>query len=476
MKKTDVLVIGGSAAGLVSAMTAKSNHPDKTVTVIRKEEKVMIPCGIPYIFGTVGTSDKNILPDGGLNKLGVDIVIDEVVSVDKDGKTCETKSGETYAFDKLIFATGSLPAQPNWLKGKDLKNVFTIPKSKVYLDDLQNKLIGCKKIVTVGAGFIGIEVSDELNKAGKEVTLVEILPKVLGIAFDEEFATEAEACLISRGVNLRTGVGIKEIVGSDSVEGVILSNGEALEADAVILSLGYRPNTALAKETGLEINKFGFIRVDRYGRTGTPDIFAAGDCAEKKDFATGKLSTIMLASTACAEARVAALNLYKLSTVSTFRGTIGIYSTNIGDTSFGVAGLTEALAEKEGFDVVAASFTGVDRHPGCLDGAHKQTVKLIASKDNGVILGGEAMGGTSVGELTNVLGFIIQGSMTINDLLVAQIGTQPMLTASPAGYPLIKAAEAAARKLRTYNLDILNLDIVRHHAEKTKVDTEKQRA
>jgi NADPH-dependent 2,4-dienoyl-CoA reductase/sulfur reductase-like enzyme len=448
MKKTDVLVIGGSAAGLVAAMTAKSNNADKTVTLIRKEDTVMIPCGIPYIFGTVESSDKNILPDGGLVNLGVEIVVDEVTSIDKDSKTCASSSGETYAYDKLIIATGSLPSQPGWLKGTDLQNVFTIPKNKVYLDDLQHKLTGCKKIVTVGAGFIGIEISDELNKIGKEMTLVEILPRVLGVAFDEEFAAEAEARLIARGVSIKTGVGIKEIIGTARVEGVLLDNGEKLEADAVILSLGYRPNTALAKDAGLEINKFGFIKVDQYRRTGEKDIFAAGDCSEKRDFATGKLSTIMLASTACAEARVAAMNLYRLSTVSTFRGTIGIYSTNIGETSLGVAGLTEALARKEGFDVVAASFTGIDRHPGCLGGAHKQTVKLIASRDSGVILGGEAMGGASVGELTNVLGFIIQSSMTINDLLVAQIGTQPMLTASPAGYPLIKAAEAVARQLR----------------------------
>ena len=448
MKKTDVLVIGGSAAGLVSAMTAKSNFPDKNVTVIRKEEKVMIPCGIPYIFGSVKTSDKNILPDGGLEKLGVDINVDEVLSVDVEAKTCKTKSGEEYAYDKLIFATGSQPVIPGWLKGTDLENVFTIPKNKVYLDALQKKLEGCKKIITVGAGFIGIEMSDELNKVGKDVTVVEILPRVLGTAFDEEFAAKAQTVLNERGVKTLTGVGIQEIRGEGHVQSVLLSNGDTMEADAVILSLGYRPNATLAKESGLETNKFGFIKVDRYGRTESEDVFAAGDCAEKKDFATGKLSTIMLASTACAEARVAALNLYALSTVSTFRGTIGIYSTNIGDTSLGVAGLTEAIAKREGFDVVAASFTGIDRHPGGLDGAHKQTVKLIVSKDSGIILGGEAMGGVSVGELTNVLGFIIQSSMTINDLLVAQIGTQPMLTASPAGYPLIKAAEMVAKQLR----------------------------
>ena len=447
MEKTDVLVIGGSAAGLVSAMTAKSNNPEKSVTVVRKEEKVMIPCGIPYIFGSIGTSDKNILPDKGLEGLGVKIIIDEVMIVDKDEKVCTLKSGEQLSFDKLVFATGSEPQLPGWLKGIDLENVFTIPKSKVYLDELQKKLDGIKKIVTVGAGFIGLEVSDELNKAEKDVTLIEILPRVLGTAFDEEFASEAQQLLEERGIKVETGVGIKEIKGNGKVQSVLLDNGEEIEADAVILSLGYRPNTTLAKDAGLEINKFGFIVVDQYRRTSCKDIFAAGDCSQKKDFATGKLSTIMLASTACAEARIAALNLYKLSTITTFRGTIGIYSTNIGDTSFGVAGLTEETAKREGFDVVTGSFTGVDRHPGCLEGAHKQTVKLVVSRNNGVVLGGEALGGSSVGELTNVLGFIIQNSMTINDLLMAQIGTQPMITASPAGYPLIKAAEIVNKQL-----------------------------
>jgi len=447
MIKTDVLIIGGSATGLVAAATVKSNNKDKSVTLVRKEEKVMIPCGIPYIYGTIGSSDKNILPDKGLLSLGVDIKVDEITYVDVEKKVAKAKSGEEFAYDKLILGTGSQPVVPAWLKGADKENVFTIPKNKVYLDALQNKLRDCKKIIVVGAGFIGVEVADELNKNDCDVTLVEIMPQILGMAFDEEFAKPAEDALNERGVHVVTGVGIKEINGKNKVESVLLSDDKILDADAVILSLGYSPNTELAKDMGLAINKCGFIETDQYKRTSHEGIFAAGDCSEKKDFSTGKLSRVMLASTACAEARVAGLNLYSLSTVNTFRGTIGIYSTSIGEMALGVAGLTENVAKAEGFDIVTASFTGMDTHPGCLEHTQKQTVKLIISKKNGVILGGEAMGGRSVGELTNVLGFIIQGNMTINNLLVAQIGTQPMLTASPAGYPLIKAAEIAAKML-----------------------------
>ena len=442
---TDVLVIGGSAAGLVASITSKSNNPNKTVTMVRKEEKVMVPCGIPYIFGELGSSDKNIMPDKGLQQLGVNIIQDEVININKEDKLCELKNGDIINYDKLIIATGSMPVVPKWLPGTDKKNVFTVLKNKDYLDNIKSSIKDLKNIVVVGAGFIGVEVSDELNKDGKNVTLIEIMPNIMATAFDSEFSKIAEEELINRGVNLLTNVAAKQILGDEKATGISIQDGTIIEADAVILSCGYLPNTELAKKTDIKLNEFGFIKVDQYMRTEDKDIYAAGDCAEKRDFSTGKLSKIMLASTACAEARVAALNLYGLSTVKTFKGTIGIYSTVIGDTAFGVAGLTEKQALQEGFDIVCGSFTGMDKHPGSLVGCHSQTVKLIASKKNGIILGSEVCGGISTGELINVIGFAIQASMTINDLLVSQIGTQPMLTASPAAYPLIKAAEVIAK-------------------------------
>lgn len=446
--KTDVLVIGGSAAGLVAAMTSKSNYPEKDVTVIRREDKVMIPCGIPYIFGTVDTTDKNILPDAGLEKLGVNIVQGEVSNVDPTQKSCKTETGETIQYDKLIMATGSLPIVLKSIKGTDKKNVFTVLKNKQYLDNLQKCLEQSKKVVVIGAGFIGVEISDEFNKKDKDVTLVEVLPHILGTAFDKEFADMAEENLISRGVKVITQTAVKEIVGDDKVTGVLLDNGDELEADAIVLSCGYKPNTELAEKMGIQLNEFGFIKVDQYMRTNIQDVFAAGDCAEKHDFSTGKLSKVMLASTACAEARVAAMNLYKLSTIKTFRGTIGIYSTCIGQTAYAVAGLTETMARNENFAIVTGTFSGIDRHPGCLDDTSQQTVKLIVLKECGVVLGGEVRAGKSGGELINVIGTAIQNNMTINDFLVAQIGTQPMLTASPAAYPLIKAAEVCDKNMK----------------------------
>jgi len=181
--KTDVLVIGGSAAGIVAAVTGKSNYPDKDFLIIRKENQVVVPCGIPYIFGSLEGADKNVIPDAGLEKAGVNLKIGQVVSIDQDHKVCKTDDGTEISFEKLVLATGSIPVVPKWLKGADLDNVFIIPKDKVYLAEMLIKLKDRKKIVTVGGGFIGVEMSDELNKDGKDVTLVEILPNILGLAF-----------------------------------------------------------------------------------------------------------------------------------------------------------------------------------------------------------------------------------------------------------------------------------------------------
>jgi pyruvate/2-oxoglutarate dehydrogenase complex dihydrolipoamide dehydrogenase (E3) component len=156
----------------------------------------------------------------------------------------------------------------------------------------------------------------------------------------------------------------------------------------------------------------------------------------------------MLASTACSEARIAGMNLYKLCSIKTFCGTISIFSTAIGETGFGVAGLTEEAAKKGGFDVIVGSFQGVDKHPGSLPGTHSQLIKLIVASCSGIILGGEVIGGASTGELVNLIGLAIQNKMTIYSLLITQIGTHPLLTGPPTAYSIIKAAEDALKKIK----------------------------
>lgn len=448
MEKTDVLIIGGSASGVVAAVTGKNNYPEKDFLLVRKEKKVLVPCGIPYIYGTLGSTDKNLIPDALLEKAGVALRIGEVVLLDQQKKTCSLSDGEQIQFEKLILATGSTPLVPPTLKGTELENVFTFPKNKDYHDKLFDALKEATRVVVIGGGFIGVEMADELKKIGKDVTVVEVLPNILGLVLDRDLVIKAQSVLESRGVKVKTGTKVVEITGQGKVSGVVFQDGEKLDADLVILAMGYRPSVDLAKNAGIKISDMGRVRVDEYMRTENPDIFAIGDCAEKRDFITRRPSGVMLASISCAEARVAALNLYGLSSVKTFKGTIAIFSTAIGGVGFGAAGLTEEAAKAGGFDIVAGTFEGVDKHPGTLPGTQAQTVKLIASRDSGVVLGGEVIGGCSTGELINLIGFVIQNMMTVDNLVVSQIGTHPLLTAAPTAYPVIKAAEIVLRKIR----------------------------
>ncbi len=453
MKEYDIVVVGGSASGIVAATTAKAYYPDKEIAVIRREEVAMVPCGIPYLFGSLDSLDKNVVPTGVFKNSGVDLIIDEVEALDPKEKIVKCRGEGEIKYEKLILATGSRPYVPDWLPGGDLEGVFVISK---YAKDLERTIAyarSSERIVVVGGGFIGVEVSEELaGHMGKDVTLIEVQPYILASAFDEPITRKAEEILKENGVKVETGVGAKEIIGEGGkVRAVKLSDGREVSADMVILAMGYRPNSGLARSADLWVNSFGAVRVDEYMRTNVNDIFAVGDCAEKRDFITRRPNPVMLASTACAEARVAGMNLYKLSTLKTFNGTIAIFSTRLGDTAFASAGLIESFAVKEGFDVVVAEFEGMDRHPTTLPGGHKQYVKLILSPESGIVLGAEVIGGESVGELINMLGVCIQAKMDVVQLATLQIGSHPLLTAAPTVYPVVKAAEVGMRKLKRGN-------------------------
>lgn len=448
MEKTDVLVIGGSAAGIVAATTGKSFYPDKDFLVIRKEKQVLVPCGIPYIFGTLMTSNKDIIPDKTLLSKGIRINIDEVTTIDQENKRCKTAKGNEISFEKLVIATGSSPVEPIWLKGSKQDNVYSIPKNKKYLDTVKSDLDDCENIVVIGGGFIGVEIADELCKQNKYVTIVELMPHILGLAFDDDLTIWAEDILESRGINIITGVGVSEILGNGNniAAGVRLSNEREIGADAVILSIGYRPNTSLAEKSGITVNDKGFIKVNEYMQTENKDIFAVGDCAEKSDFFTGKSNGAMLASISCAEARIAGMNLFNLSDVKNSSGTLPVFCTVIGEYAFGAAGINENMARKEGVEIITGTFEGIDKHPGTLPMAQEQIVKLIANRETGILIGGEVIGGASTGELTNIIGYAIQNRMAIETIVTTQIGTHPLLTAPPTAYPVIKAAEIVFQK------------------------------
>jgi len=448
MKQVDVVVIGGSAAGILAAITARRHYPEKSTLLIRKEKQVLIPCGIPYIFGTVGTPENNLISDGVLQKNNIELIIDEAKELSPTEKKVTLASGESVKYDKLILATGSVPSLPP-IPGIDKKHVYPVKKDVQYLQNLLNALKDMKDLVILGCGFIGVEFADECKKNRDiNVTIVEMLDQCLQIAFGEKgcrCCQEVEDYLEQKGINIITGVKVEEVLGNDRVTAVKLSDGKEIKADAMIVGVGVRPNADLAKKAGLAVDKRGII-VDTTMRTSDPAIFACGDCASKFSFFTGQTSNLRLASIASTEARIAGANLYEISRKNP--GVVGVFSTALGNLTVAIAGMSEKGAKQCGFEVVTGEAEAPNRHPGGMPGMSKMWVRLVFNKVNGELVGGAVRGGPSAGELINTIGACLQNRMRANDIAIFQIGTHPAVTASPIAYQLVNAAEMALKNMK----------------------------
>ena len=371
MTKYDVIIVGGGPAGVTAAISARNTNPGKKIALIRRDKIAMIPCGIPYIMHTLDSINDNIMPDAPLEANNVDLIIDEVV--DCKDKLISLKSGNSLEFDKLVLATGSDPFVPPII-GRDKKGVRLVTKEYNYLEELKSEIEKANNVVIVGGGFIGVEFADELLKAGKTVSIIEMLPSLLPLSVDEEFGKFIEDDLKLRGANVFTNIALKEILGDEKATGVLLADGQKLDADLVILSIGYRPNMSLGKKIGLEINdKFGIV-VDNFGRTSVKDIFAIGDCCAKHNCYTNEYASVMLASTAGTEARLTGSNLFEINAIKSFPGVLG---------------------------------------------------------------------------MINILATMIQNKMTDIEIDTMQIGTHPLLTASPIAYQIINATANALKKVYT---------------------------
>jgi NADH oxidase (H2O2-forming) len=444
MKKYDAIIIGGSAAGIPAAVTVRRYYPGKSILIIRKGKSTPIPCGIPYIFGTVNSVDKNLIPDQVLENNKIDHVIAEIKEVDPKAKTL-TANGDVYEYDKLVLATGSEPVIPP-IEGVDLDNIFPIHKDTEYLSSVLGKINSSRNIVVVGGGFIGVEFAEECKK-GRDVnvTLVELMPNCLTAAFDDEFCQEASRILENEKINLLYERKVEQFVGEGSVQEVVLDDGQRLPADAVILGIGAKPNADLARQMGIELGRGGGIRVDVNMRTSIADVFACGDCVEARSFFADMPSPIKLASTATTQARIAGANLFSIKRAD--RGIIGVFSTALSGHAFACAGLTERAAVKDGYDVSIGVAEGPNRHPGGMPGMQNMRVKLIFNKHDKTILGGQIFGAYNAGEMINAISAFITSKFTADDIALFQLGTHPALTASPIAYQLVNAAEIANMKM-----------------------------
>ncbi|HDR15999.1 MAG TPA: pyridine nucleotide-disulfide oxidoreductase [Desulfobacteraceae bacterium] len=446
--KFNVVVVGGGPAGVITALTAKNVYPEKSVCLVKEIGDSVIPCAIPYMVNTMPDPRQNEMSDQPLENAGIEIIVARVVSLNPENRIITLESGESVFFERLVLATGTISVKPP-IDGIDMEGVFTVKKSLSAMLHLRERIHEAQKIVIIGGGFIGAEFADEISKMpGKEVTIIEIMPKLLFTAFDDEFSDKIQEILAQNGVQIYTGCRVSSINGNGRVQSVTIEGGGTLDADTVILGAGAKPCVDLARGAGLRITDKGSIWVDDYMQTNTEGIFAVGDCALKRDYFTRREVPVWLASTATSEARNAGVNLYGVRVLNQMPGTIAAFSTRFGDVSFASAGMNCRTGERENFRAISSSAVAYDRHPVTLPDACECKVKLCFSPRSGIILGGQVYGCAAVGELINVIALAIQKGVTVREIDMMQIATHPLLTAAPTVHPLINASHQALAQMR----------------------------
>ena len=450
MKNYNLIVIGGSAAGVSAALTARKFYPNISILLIRNMKSIPIPCGIPYVFGTIGDPMKNLIPvDAMMEKNNVEVLIASVTKINSEFKIVFVNSNmkDGFTYDRLILATGSTPLIPN-ITGINKNNIFSVQKTPENHLLIMDQLDKSENLVIVGGGFIGAEFAEECKKRkpALSISIIEMQEHCLQLVYDPEFCVIAEKSLVDQKINLLTNERVVSFKGSKNVASVKLESGKEVPADMVILSIGCSANVGLASDAGLRMGPTNGIYVDEYMTTSNEFIFACGDCAEKKSFFDGQPTNMKLASIATMEARIAGANVFSNNRKNI--GVVGCFSTVLNNQAFSCAGLTETQALEQGYQIAVGEAESVNRHPGSMPGSAMMKVKLIFDLKSQKILGGQIVGALSGGELINAISVMIGKKMVAEDIATFQASTHPALTASPIAYQLVNAAENALVKIR----------------------------
>jgi len=424
-REQNIVIIGGMACGPKTAARARRRDSKARITMVEQGPTVSEgTCGLPYYVGGRIETEKALLirtQQQFKEASNVDILgWTRATKIDRESHRVEfvdvnTGTMSSLPYDKLVIATGAVPVVPSSLEGKDLEGVFTLTK----IADA-NRMIaalaapGAKKAVVVGGGLIGMEAAEAFTDRALDVSLVEALDHVLPGLLDEDMSAAVEKELADKGVHLFTGQRVVKLEGDGQgrVTKVITEKG-TIEADVVLLALGFRPNSALAKDAGLEIGPLGGIAVNEYLQTSDPDIYSGGDCVENTNRVTGKKIFAPMGSTANKHGRIIGTNV--TGGHDTFPGVVGTAVAKVFDLSVGRVGISEFEAREVGFHPVVASGKGLDR-AGYYPGGLESTVKLVADLATGRILGAQLVGVGDVSKRTDVLVTAISAGWTVEDL------------------------------------------------------------
>ncbi|MEK4629042.1 FAD-dependent oxidoreductase [Solibacillus sp. FSL R7-0682] len=428
MKK--VVIVGGVAGGATAAARIRRLDEQAQIVMFEKGPHVSFSnCSLPYhLSGIVADSQRLLLmnPDSFESKYHIDARVNsEVVSINRAEKTVTVQNvvtGEKYneEYDTLILSPGASPIVPN-LEGVNLPHVFTV-RNVVDIERLQKAIVekDAKNIAVIGGGFIGVEVAENLRLAGRGVSLVEFAPQIL-TPFDEDMVQILHKEMVDQGVELIVNDGLAKI--SETV--VTLNSGKEIHADIVVLAIGVRPETALAKEAGLDIGETGAIKVNQNYQTNDRHIYAVGDAIEVYHRLLNKPTRLALAGPAQRQARAVADHIYGRMVIN--KGVIGSSSIQVFDYNAAATGLTERIAKQAGFSVEAVYVIAPDK-VGLMPSSNPLHFKLIYEVPTGRILGAQAIGKGNADKRIDVIATLITMNGTIEDLKELELSYSPMFS------------------------------------------------
>ena len=423
-----VVVIGCTHAGTAAIVNISKLYKDAQITVYERNDNIsFLSCGIALYVGGVVKDPKGLFyssPEklaelGVVTKMRHDVL--EVATESKVIRVKDLNSDKIFedSYDKLIVTTGSWPIVPS-IEGINLENIL-LSKNYTHANDIIAKYKDAKNIAVIGAGYIGVELVEAFEMNGKKVTLIDSQPRILNKYLDKEFTDVAQKAFEERGVKIVLSETVKRFEGVDGKVSKIITDKGEYEADFVILSIGFRPNTDLFKGK-LKMLPNGAIIVDEYMRTNKEGVFAAGDSAAVIYNPTNTHEYIPLATNAVRMGTLVARNLVK-PTIK-YMGTQATSGIKIYDLNIAATGLTEESAKNQGLEVLAVTIKDNYR-PEFMPSFEEVTLKVVYDEKTRVILGGQIMSNTDLTQSMNTLSVCIQNKMTIDELAFVDFFFQP---------------------------------------------------
>ncbi len=440
-----LLVIGGDAAGMAAAAQARRRAPTLEIVALEKGRWTSYSaCGIPYLAsGSVHEIDDLVVrtPED-FRAVHIDVrTRHEVVGLDLDARRAEVHNlahDRTFqlGFDMLHIATGSRPRRPD-LPGADLPHVHGVQT----LDDAASLLADAgkrrpKRVTVIGSGYVGLELAEAFVVRGAVVTVMDSRPEVMG-SLDPDMGALVARALRDRGIDVRVGVRAESIT-----ETQVRTAAGDIASDLVILGLGVEPNSGIGSEAGLRTGVRRALDVDRQQRTSADGVWAAGDCCQTIDAVSGHPAYVALGTVANKQGRVAGINIS--GGYATFPGVLGTAVTRVCQTEIGRTGLTEQEAKRAGFSAVSSRIVSTTA-AGYMPEAQPITVKVVAERGSGRLLGAQIVGGHGSAKRVDVVAAALSGHLTVEDLVGLDLGYAPPF--SPVWDPLQVAARAVLPQL-----------------------------